>query len=420
MDNILKYLKESFNQISFEESAAPGLSQLVGDIDELPEEDEIQGLAEKAKPQVKDTSIPDAQVKDIDPMDIVKAKTDNPDIKKGIEFNRKFPAQSYKRDKEQINPETGKPYTLATRPQKLIHSSTILKVLTPDGKEIDEDKLKELISVRPKQIISQNSKLASSGAESGEVFYDLTLPAYQGLFYNEKQGKFQVVKTCPSASACTTYCYAARGGYIQYEGPWLSATRLINYLMNDYVGFKNQVISELENARRIASKKGTKVVLRFHDSGDFFSESYLLMAYDIARSLPDVKFYAYTKQVDLVNKHEGNKPSNFILNYSKGGSSDKNVDFNKEKHSKVVPYVLFKDLEIIPGQPLGQKEKQVLKDRISYHYKLDPATLITYDELVKIPQDNKKNKFYNVIVKPKDGDDAAAREDVLGTYLLIH
>lgn len=404
---------ESWAAMQFNESMPPGMENAVGDLSELPTEDEFEGVG------LAEAGLGDAPVRDIDPMDIARSKTDDPNIKQGIAFNRENPAKQYKRDKELVNPESGKGYLPAERPQRLIHSSALLKILTPDGTRIDPEKFKALISVRPQKIISQNSKLASSGSGANEIFYDLTLPAYQGLFYNEKLGKFQVVKTCPSAGACKAYCYATSGGYVQYEGPWLSATRTVNYLMNDYEGFKAQLMKELKLAEVSAAKKGNKVVLRWHDAGDFFSPTYLLMAFDIARATPNVRHYAYTKQVDLVKKYEDQKPENFIFNFSKGGTQDKAVDFAKSKHSKVVPYVLFKDLKVVKGEPMSPEDTATIKQRISHHYSLDPASVITYDELIKKPVEPAKGK-YNVIVRPGDGDDAAAREDVLGTYLLIH
>jgi hypothetical protein len=413
MDRVLQTLKESWNAVLLNESLAPGAEQIVSDLSDMPKEDEFNGVG------IAEAAIDDAPVKDINPLDIAKSKTDNPNVKAGIKFNRDHPAQQYKRDKTMVNPETGKGYLPAERPQRMIHSSALLKVLTPDGKEINEEQLKALITVRPKVIIQQNSKLAGSGAEANEVFFDLTLPAYQGLFYNEEAQKFQVVRTCPSAGACKAYCYATSGGYVQYEGPWLSSTRTINFLMNDYEGFKAQVLRELKAAQATHAKKGRKVVLRWHDAGDFFSETYLMMAFDVARQTPEIRHYAYTKQVDYIQKHEADKPANFLFNMSKGGTQDKKVDFAKDKHSKVVPYVFFKDLKIEKGVPLSPEDEKVLKDRLIQSYSYDPNKLITYPELVKTPV-GQRGEGLQVIVKPGDGDDAAARPDVLGTLLLVH
>lgn len=435
MDKTYDLLTESWKAMLLCESLAPGAEQMVSDLSDMPKEEDFDGvgIAEAAP-------IGDAPTKDIDPMDIARTKTSDPNVAKGINDFRTASASAGEMKKKgitpdmksaakvaakasagnNINPDTGKPYLPAERPQRMMHSSTLLKVLTPEGTEIDGEKLKALITVRPTTIIAQNSKLAGSGEAAGEVFYDLTLPAYQGLFYNEAQQKFQVVRTCPSAGACKAYCYATSGGYVQYEGPWLSATRTINFLMNDFEGFKAQLLSELKAAQATHGKKGKKVVLRWHDAGDFFSETYLMLAFDVARQTPDIRHYAYTKQVDYVQKHQADKPENFLFNFSKGGTQDKAVDFEKQKHSKVVPYVLFKDLNFTKGQPMSPEDAKTIKERVAYHYKLDPSTVITYEELVAIPKEQDPSKQYNVVVRPGNGDDAAARSDVLGTYLLVH
>jgi hypothetical protein len=425
-DKLTLKLEEAWKVMETTSSMPPGFENLVGDLDELPSEEEFNGVG------ISESALDDAPTRDIDPMDIAKSKTKNPNIAQGIDDIRTSTASKDLMKKKGITPDQkaaakaaakanepeGK-YLPAERPQRLIHSSALLGVLTPEGNEIDKEKFKKLITVRPEQIVQQNSKLASSGSGANEVFYDLTLPAYQGLFYNEREGKFQVVKTCPSAGACKAYCYATSGGYVQYEGPWLSSTRTINFLMNDYEGFKQKVLQELQAAVNKNKKENKKVVLRWHDAGDFFSATYLLMAFDIARSTPEVRHYAYTKQVELVKQYLDKKPENFIFNYSKGGTQDSKVDFNSQKHSKVVPYVLFKDLKVVKGEPLSPEDTAKIKERVAHHYSLNPESVITYDELVKMPVNSIKSK-YNVIVRPGDGDDAAAREDVLGTYLLIH
>ena len=63
-----------------------------------------------------------------------------------------------------------------------------------------------------------------------------------------------------------------------------------------------------------------------------------------------------------------------------------------------------------------------MKDRIAIKYSIKPESIITYDEMMKKPvskEEGDKNKW-NVIVKPGDGDDAANRNDVLSSLLLIH
>ena len=66
-------------------------------------------------------------------------------------------------------------------------------------------------------------------------------------------------------------------------------------------------------AEKKAAKDGSKVVVRWHDAGDFFSPQYLALAYGIARAFPKVEFYAYTK---LAGVAQGEKPANFRQNFS--------------------------------------------------------------------------------------------------------
>lgn len=121
----------------------------------------------------------------------------------------------------------------------------------------------------------------------------------------------------------------------------------------------------------------------------------------------------------MVKKNIDKKPENFYFNFSKGGTQDAKVNYSTEKHSKVVPYVLFKDLEVVKGEPLNILDANALKTRLANHYNVSKNTILTYDELIKLPVKRNEPTF-NVIVKPGDGDDAASRPDVLGVYLLIH
>jgi hypothetical protein len=315
-------------------------------------------------------------------------------------------------------PKKDTEHDISSRPEKLLHKSNIVD---ENGNVIDDDALRNKIIERPKTLIGQNSKLGKSG--TNQMFYDLTLPSYQGLYVDEKTGEFKVVKTCPAAGECRKFCYAAKGGYIMFPASSLGASRTVNFLMNDEEGFKSQLLSELKAAIISNAKKGKKVVLRWHDSGDFLSEKYLLLAYSVAKATPEILHYAYTKQVPLVRKLEEHKPKNFIFNFSLGGLHDETIDKSKEKHAAVVPANLFKDLPHTKGEDgyaviFAPKELAELKKRVADHFKIPLESIISYDEMIKTPPS--EDKKWNVLVWKGHGDDAATREDVLGTYLLFH
>lgn len=305
-----------------------------------------------------------------------------------------------------------------------------IQIVDPSGRRFDLNKLKTHITTRPDKILKQNEKLSHSGGETTQ-FYNIGLPALQGLGYDEKNQKFVIINTCPGAGACKVYCYAKKGGYVQYVPVNTSQTRQLNFLLNDPEGYKNMLSNEIRTAVEKNSKKNVKTVIRWHDSGDFFSPDYLNLAYSVAKTFPNVDFYAYTKMADVA---KGDKPVNFKMNFSAGAKpeQEKQVDLKTTKHSTVVPKQMFADLvdrEEVPDPDKPNKTIKklvykspaaidILKKKLALKYNVPEDSVITYDEMMKIPVGDKPK--WNVIVKPGDGDDSANRSDVVGTWLLIH
>lgn len=322
---------------------------------------------------------------------------------------------------------SGKKTKLDKYTMPYIHRGNI-EVKDENDRTFDVDKLKASIMVRPTKILKQNEKITHSGGESS-MYYNIGLPALKGLAVNEKTGDLVVVDTCPGAGACKVYCYAKKGGYVQWKASSMSQTRLLNFLLNDPLGFKAKLESEIKLAVDKFGKKGTKVVIRWHDAGDFFSKDYVDLAYSVARDFPNVDFYAYTKMADV---SLGNKPSNFKINFSMGATpeQERQVDFSSTKHSTVVPKQMFTDLILKDDsgklvrdengkmQFKSDADIDILKRRLSSKYNVPKNSVITYDEMINIPTSTEPK--YNVIVKPGDGDESANRADVIGTWLLIH
>jgi hypothetical protein len=308
-----------------------------------------------------------------------------------------------------------------------VHRGNI-EIKDENDRTFDLDKLKAAITTRPEKILKQNEKISHSGGGS-TVYFNIGLPALKGLAVNESTGDFVVVDTCPGAGACKVYCYAKKGGYVQWKASSLSQTKQLNFLLNDPSGYKAKLKSELSAAEKKFGKKGTKVVVRWHDAGDFFSPDYLNLAYSIARDFPNIDFYAYTKVASVAS---GDKPSNFKMNFSAGATpeQEKQIDFAKTKHSTVVPKQMFDDLilkdedgKLIrdPDDKMQFKSPEaldILKKKLAAKYNMPEDSVITYDEMMQIPVGTEPK--WNVIVKPGDGDDSANRADVIGTWLLIH
>lgn len=303
-----------------------------------------------------------------------------------------------------------------------IHSGNIIPIVDMDGKKYDLDKLRQEFTERPLKILKQNEKMQHSDGSSS-IFYNVGLPALKGLAVDEDTGDFIVIDTCPGAGTCKTYCYAMKGGYVQWKASSLSSTKLLNFLYNDPESFMAKLSNEIRDAEKKYGKKGTKVVIRWHDAGDFFSPQYLEMAYNVAKENPNVDFYAYTK---IASVAKSARPDNFKINFSMGaqGREEKQIDFTQDKFSKVVPKELFKDVlekdDAGKWQYISDQAKQALKQRMAIKYSIDPKSIITYDEMMAMGKDSGEKNKWNVIVKPGDGDDAANRNDVLGSYLLIH
>lgn len=322
---------------------------------------------------------------------------------------------------------SGKKTKLDKYTMPYVHRGNI-EIKDENDRKFDLDKLKGAIITRPTKLLKQNEKITHSGGETAQYF-NIGLPALKGLAVNERTGDFVVVDTCPGAGACKVYCYAKKGGYVQWKASSMSQTKVLNFLLNDPQGFKAKLESEIQNEVDKFVKKGVKVVIRWHDAGDFFSPDYVDLAYAVARKFPQVDFYAYTKIAGIAT---GNKPNNFKMNFSMGATpeQEKQIQFKTTKHSTVVPKQMFTDLILKneKGKLIKDKDGKIqfrspeavdiLKNKLAAKYGVPKDSIISYDEMKVIPVGNKPK--WNVIVKPGDGDESANRADVVGTWLLIH
>ena len=321
----------------------------------------------------------------------------------------------------------------------LIRPESDVVLDTESAETIDVEDLKKTIKARPKIIdgvalLSQNKKMIKS-AGPGEKFVNFGIPALTGIVVNEKTNKFTIVTTCPGAGMCKMWCYALKGGYVQYVPTFLKQARILNFLMNDPLGFFRQLDKDIKFVQSKARNK--QLYVRWHDAGDFFSDEYLRYFFDICRKNPMVRFYAYTKIASVMN--HPNLPDNFVLSFSAGSSDpsqEKQVDLARTKKSVTVPLKMFEDLTVLAptGRTRKKKGKIVIekkwkfktpadeatfRERMVEEYKIDPKSILNYKQLMTTPLGNEPNKW-NVIVMPGDGDNSAARRDVHGTYLLFH
>lgn len=269
---------------------------------------------------------------------------------------------------------------------------------------IDIDAFKKMITERPEVLLATNGKMMKS-AGSDAIYYNTTLPALKGLVVNESTGEFLIVITCPHAGKCMQVCYAMLGNYLVQNGPTLRQTRILNYLMNDYEGYKDQLHWEIIGHKRTNDRNNVKTVIRFNDSGDMISEKYILMAMDTARSMPNILFYAYTKEVKLV-KGMTNIPDNFVWNFSFEGHQDNLIDRYNDKHSDIIPRILNSGVilhDLIHKEYTYTGPKQILqfKHLMANLFKVQADKFLTYDEYQSNPAGY---SGYIVLLLPSEHD----------------
>jgi hypothetical protein len=96
------------------------------------------------------------------------------------------------------------------------------------------------------------------------------------------------VKTCPNHKECWSYCYALKA---QAMYPTCLPCRERNWKASKRAGF-------IEDMQKAIKGMGNKIV-RVHESGDFFNQTYLNRWIAIAKAMPGVRFYAYSKAYKL-------------------------------------------------------------------------------------------------------------------------
>jgi len=320
------------------------------------------------------------------------------------EYLNKVRANAFKDYKDREKMDKGKPF---------IHAKSSF---FEKGKEtVDVDQFIQQITKMPNNLVNTNEKILKTGL-SDQFVYKTGIPAFRGLAYDKDKGKFYVINTCPGAGECVFICYAMKGNYVRYPVSYDSMTRRLNFLLNDPKGFEQQLYNELKEKaieHNALEDYDPEVIVRWNDSGDFFSQTYVDIANRVIEKLQkdgyNVNSYAYTK---MANVAKGDKFGS--TSFSSGANKKQSKKAGDElKQSKIIPKELFADLEID-----RKSHSQELKNRVAKKFGLNPQDILTYKELMKTGvADSPK---YSVIVKPGDGDDAAMRNDVKNVLLTQH
>jgi hypothetical protein len=274
------------------------------------------------------------------------------------------------------------------------------------------------------------------------------IPALRALLWDGKKQHFYVVNTCPGAGTCPINCYAMNSFYIMQDGKNLKLANRLQLLMDNPDMYQNMAYRELEVFAFSANRDDKILQIRWNDAGDFFSETYFMMAVNITNKLKEKNFnvasYAYTKLAKFYKMGEQN---GLVMNFSDGASLNeiKQIgDLNNIKMSFIIPVNIWKHLFVKTskhvsvdenGQALfkGNKDenKKILKQIIFDYFKnindpkyafvknhLDINRIIYTNEL---PENEGQKYQYDCIVLPQgDSDAPAQRRDVKYTFLLEH
>jgi hypothetical protein len=162
-----------------------------------------------------------------------------------------------------------------------------------------------------------NAKLVKTSGEGVYRVLSFGLPA--DMNFQDSSGVTH--NTCPGATACRAVCYAKQGRYAM-ESVARPRRRNLEESLKD--SFIPDMVKALTSARSYN-------VVRIHDSGDFYSQTYFDKWVAIAEALPNRIFYAYTKAHHL---DMSKKPANLRIIRSLGGRWDRLVNLT-ESHSRI-------------------------------------------------------------------------------------
>ena len=148
-------------------------------------------------------------------------------------------------------------------------------------------------------------------------------------------------RTCPGADICKAFvgidsitgkrsiidgkdmlfrCFAA-SSEVQYDAVYVNRKENLDLIV---AALQTGTAVDLINASIQENRSKGITLVRIHESGDFFSGAYLDAWLQVALLNPDLKFYCYSKSLQLFYLLK--LPTNFYLTASKGGKWDYLID----------------------------------------------------------------------------------------------
>jgi hypothetical protein len=178
------------------------------------------------------------------------------------------------------------------------------------------------------KLLTQNGKMRKSGGDKYVVFN-------WGIVANQTQVNGKPFKTCPWAGKCAkdNGCYALQPPYNWKNVSPAFQAKLELSLQPEFVDLMSAEITKIAKRKSLAGKT---LVIRIHDSGDFYNTKYLSKWIEIMERFSEVEFYAYTKAVQMMWfwDVDGKLPLNFTWIASEGGTQDHMIE-PRMRHSRV-------------------------------------------------------------------------------------
>lgn len=200
--------------------------------------------------------------------------------------------------------------------------------------------------------------------------------------------------TCPAKGICAGYCYARQGFYVW---PHVAAAHERNLAI-----VRAGLPRFIELAVRDLGVRRRPQFVRVHDSGDFFSAAYLKAWLAVARRLPEIRFYTYTKMFWQLRDAFALAPPNFRVIQSFGGVDDGRIHMGRP-HARV--FVTHEEREAAGYVDGTQTDEPALRGAVRiglvYHSggkKLTDGQVSALRVVPDAPQEE------GSVPKPKDGE----------------
>lgn len=345
----------------------------------------------------------------------------------------------YRSSKNNNNAET---YEKNIR-QKIEHLSRV-----HDELSVDIETFKKNLMILPKSIISKNSKMMKSGAPN-EFVVNTGIPAVGAIIYNKHKDSFEMIETCPGRGSCASFCYAMSNNYTRFVGTYDIMIRRLNFMINDPQGYEDMFFKDLYSLAKnkgaiITEKKinegikqfininkqkvdnikrkfpdlsdfdiikmlnqeydkylldfmnnSNKIVLRWNDSGDWFSEEYVTIGSNVVRRLRqagvNITTTTYTKIAQISADIRGVWDSKKDLAiYSVGGASKKEIrkfnDFEKGSTNRPIKKAISPDGTNFKN-PITDKPYNELFEDLNYILNINKSNENNYEILKKVAED---------------------------------